>query len=99
MDFSTPQTAIFWQLGWPASPIGSLILTTKQDGHLSIMYQCRDASDLMPSGNHLQDVMRRFEAATLVPLSGYAIESPLHAFSPVQWPVDRMKSHLILRIE
>ena len=41
--------------------------------------------------------MRRFEAATPLPMSGYAIESPLHAASIVQCPICRVQSHLYLR--
>lgn len=38
--------------------------------------------------------LRLFEAATLLPMSGHAIESPLHASSPVQDPVDLVRSYL-----
>lgn len=43
--------------------------------------------------------VRRFEAATLIPMSGYAIESPLYAFPPVQHPLDLVQRHLIVRLE
>ena len=54
--------------------------TGKQDIHLSIMYTCRDAgSSIIAFRQFTCDMYaRRFEAAALIPMSGYAIESPLH---------------------
>ena len=54
--------------------------TIKQDYSLSIMYTCRDAGRSMIAFRQstCEKYTRPFEAATLIPMSGYAIESPLH---------------------
>ena len=55
----------------------------KQKNSLSIMYTCRDAGRSMIAFRQsaCEKYARPFEAATLIPMSGYAIESPLQILS------------------